>query len=223
MKLRAEALTPNVSALAQLRLLVAKGEGLQLEFKRKVAYPDKVARELIAFANTQGGTLLIGVDDDGTLPGVRYPEEEILEVRKVLQRQVSPRIAVTSEILALNQKKFIVRLEVKPHPHRPVFFVYPNGKRDCFVRYQDQSMKASDEMCEIVRLAKWKRDIHFTFGEAESKLFTYLTAHSSITLSAFCALAAIPRKEAAAKLVKLVLANILRITPHEKGDMYARV
>jgi predicted HTH transcriptional regulator len=223
MKLQAEVLAPSTAALTELRKLVAMGEGLRLEFKRKIAYPEKVARELIAFANTQGGVLLVGVDDDGALPGVPYPEEEILEIRKVLQQRVVPRLGVKTEILALNKKKFIVRVEVNPHPQRPVYFVNPDGKRDYFVRYQDQSMKASFEMREIIRQAKWKRDIHFTFGEAESKLLSYLSNHSSITLSDFRALVRLPRKEASGKLIKLVLANILRITPSEKGDLYSRV
>lgn len=194
-----------------------------MEFKRKVAYPDKVVRELIAFANTLGGVLLIGVDDDGTLPGVRYPEEEIIDVKRALQKHAQPRVGIKSEVLALNKKKFVVRLVVAPHPQRPVFFVHPDGKKECYVRHNDQSMKASYEMREIIRQSKWKKDIQFTFGEAESKLFSYLQAHSSITLSQFRAAVPLSRNEASAKLIKLVLANLLRITPSDKGDLYSRV
>ncbi|MCC6835531.1 MAG: ATP-binding protein, partial [Cytophagales bacterium] len=60
-----------------IKKLALEGEGLHLEFKRKAAHPEKIVRELIAFANTAGGTLLIGVDDDGSIPGVKYPDEEI--------------------------------------------------------------------------------------------------------------------------------------------------
>lgn len=223
MKLQTEALLPRAADLTLLRKQVAGGEGLQMEFKRKVAYPDKVARELIAFANTLGGVLLIGVDDDGTLPGVRYPEEEIIDVKRALQKHAQPRVGIKSEVLALNKKKFVVRLVVAPHPQRPVFFVHPDGKKECYVRHNDQSMKASYEMREIIRQSKWKKDIQFTFGEAESKLFSYLQVHSSITLSQFRAAVPLSRNEASAKLIKLVLANLLRITPSDKGDLYSRV
>ena len=50
--------------LQEVKELAVKGEGLQIEFKKKAAYPEKIVREVIALANTQGGTLLIGVDDD---------------------------------------------------------------------------------------------------------------------------------------------------------------
>lgn len=195
---------------------------MQLEFKRKVAHPDKVVRELIAFANTEGGTLLIGVNDDGSLPGVPYPEEEILEVKKAIQKYAAPRFAIKSEILALNKKKFVVRLLVQPHPQRPVHFIHPGGKKECFVRHQDQSLKASFEMREIIRQRKWKKDIHFPYGDAESKLFSFLARHGTITLSQFCGLVPLARKDASARLVNLVLANMLRITPSEKGDTYSR-
>lgn len=58
----------------QLRRLVMEGEGQHLEFKRKVSHPEKIVREMIAFANSEGGTILIGVDDDGLLAGVKYPD-----------------------------------------------------------------------------------------------------------------------------------------------------
>ena len=54
-----------------LRRLVAAGENDRVEFKRKVAHPLKVAREAVAFANSGGGVLLIGVEDNRTLPGLK--------------------------------------------------------------------------------------------------------------------------------------------------------
>ena len=44
--------------------IIDEGEGFEVEFKRKVTTPEKIARALIAFANTKGGHILFGVDDD---------------------------------------------------------------------------------------------------------------------------------------------------------------
>ena len=44
--------------------LIEEGENLQCEFKRHFTTPEKIAREMIAFANTKGGYLIFGVDDD---------------------------------------------------------------------------------------------------------------------------------------------------------------
>ena len=53
--------------LQELNQLASLGEGPSLEFKRKVPRPERIAKEVIAFANTRGGRLLLGVDDDGTI------------------------------------------------------------------------------------------------------------------------------------------------------------
>ncbi|MEM9666450.1 MAG: ATP-binding protein, partial [Bacteroidota bacterium] len=52
------------TTLTDLTKLIATGEGLHLEFKRKVPSPARFSKEVVALANTQGGRLLIGVDDD---------------------------------------------------------------------------------------------------------------------------------------------------------------
>ena len=69
-----ERLSFDLALVQELKKLVHRGEGSHLEFKRKVAHPDKIIKELIAFANTGGGIMLIGVADDKSIPGLKYPE-----------------------------------------------------------------------------------------------------------------------------------------------------
>lgn len=98
---------PSVTAsdevvhLRELRKLASEGEGIQLEFKRKASHPEKIVRELIAFANTEGGTLLIGVDDDGSIPGVKYPDEEAHVVRQSLTRFCRPLLTYNESIISI--------------------------------------------------------------------------------------------------------------------------
>ncbi len=102
--------TTNPSATAnfkteevfELQRLVAEGEGHQLEFKRKASHPEKNVRE-IAFANSEGGTILIGVDDDGALAGVKYPDEELLSVRQALQKHVLQPLVYHDSLIELSQ------------------------------------------------------------------------------------------------------------------------
>ena len=55
--------------LRNLKHLVRHGEGQRLEFKMKVKFPEKIVKELVAFANSDGGHLFIGVSDDGKIEG----------------------------------------------------------------------------------------------------------------------------------------------------------
>ncbi len=209
--------------LYELRRLVGQGEGLHLEFKQKVAYPEKVVREMIAFANTGGGILLIGVDDDGRIPGVKYPEEEVLALRQSLHDHCRPTISLEESIIPISEKRFVIRFDILVNPRRPHFFASTQGNKECYVRVDDRSVKASREVAEIVRRSRKKKDIRFTFGEAEKRLMEYLEQKDSITLQEFRKMTGLNRFKAAKKLILLVLANVLRITPAEKGDLYSRV
>jgi predicted HTH transcriptional regulator len=75
----------NPWQVQQLKKLVAQGEGASLEFKRKVTNPEKVIREMVAFANTSGGVLLVGIGDDRSIPGLKFPEDE----RHVIMEQLT--------------------------------------------------------------------------------------------------------------------------------------
>jgi len=51
----------------QLELFIREGEGLTVEFKER--YTPRIDQDLVAFANARGGTLFLGVRDDGTVSG----------------------------------------------------------------------------------------------------------------------------------------------------------
>lgn len=217
-----EAASVNSTDIRELKKLAAEGEGLQLEFKRKAAYPEKIVRELIAFANTEGGTLLIGVDDDGSIPGVKYPEEEAHVVSESLKKYCRPDLIYKESFIAIAENKFVVRFDIPPSGRRPHYLVIDKDTKQSFVREKDMSIKASPEMEEIVRRSKQKRDISFTFGDEEKKLMEYLQEHKSITMQDYQKLSGLNRFKARRKLILLVLANVLKITATEKGDFYSR-
>lgn len=218
-----ESLTVDLNQLKELRKLVNEGEGPQLEFKRKASHPDKIVKEIIAFANTQGGTLLIGVSDDKSIPGVNYPDEEWHVIKKALRQFCRPGLFIESAIIPLTEKKYVVWLAVPQSEKRPHRFVVKDQPTECYIRYQDKSMKASPEMQEIIRRSKQKKDIQFTYGDEEQKLMHYLASNPTITIGQFQKLVQLNHFKASRKLVTLVLANVLKIAPTEKGDLYSRV
>lgn len=208
--------------LRELRKLVSRGEGQHLEFKRKAAFPDKIVRELIAFANTDGGTLLVGVDDDGSIPGVKFPEEELLVIEQELAKNCRPALPVDARFVRVNEKRFVVWLDVSRSPRRP-HYVPSNERKISYVREKDESLTATREMVEVIRRLKTLEGMRFPYGEAEQKVIHYLSEHPGITLREFSRLTGLNRFAASRKLVRLVLANVLRITPTGKEDIYSRV
>jgi len=65
---------------AQLLERIAVGEHSRQQFKRRIKHPDALAAELVAFSNSGGGALLIGVNDDGSIAGL-----DTAEVRRTNQ------------------------------------------------------------------------------------------------------------------------------------------
>ncbi|HEX6227107.1 MAG TPA: ATP-binding protein [Chryseolinea sp.] len=204
----------------QLRLLVSKGEGESLEFKRKAAFPEKIVREMIAFANTKGGILLIGIGDDGSLPGLKYPEDE-LHVMSAALKKVKPPLEYNVTLIPIANARTVIQYAVAESNRKPHYIVDEKKIKESFVRVDDKSIKASRELREIVKRKQRMKDIRFHFGEHEKFLMQYLDEKKVITLKEFIALSGLNRLYASRKLILLVLANVLKIIPHEKGDLYA--
>ncbi len=219
---RSESIVYDPIKFNALRKLVAQGEGQHLEFKRKVSFPDKVIRELIAFANTDGGILLVGIGDDKSIPGVRYPEEESLIIRRELEKHCRPALPWREEVIAISENRFVLKLEIEKSQRRPHFYVIPGGKSS-FIRQKDQSIKASKLMNEVLRRAKSGKGTRFTYGEAEQKIIHFLADHQYISLPELSKVTGLNRFMAARKIIKLILANVVRITASEKGDLFSRV
>src|SRR3954462_3418360 len=77
--------------------LIESGEGSDVEFKRRFSSPEKIAKEIIAFANTKGGYILFGVDDDGSLVGVRSEKSELDEIEHATQFLIDPPAEIIPE------------------------------------------------------------------------------------------------------------------------------
>ncbi|MEZ0608631.1 helix-turn-helix domain-containing protein [Fibrella sp. WM1] len=206
-----------------LKDLVRQGEGHSLEFKLKTNHPDKIVREVVAFANTDGGILLIGVGDDRTIPGLKYADEDEYLLVRAIEKLCFPAIPYTLERVPLHDEREVLVLRIPRSPHRP-HYVLPDPadpeNRKVYVRVADKSVQASKEVREILKAERADRSVRFTYGDKERVLMQHLVQHPSITVDSFAMLANIPRKIASRTLVLLVLANVLDIHPSDVMDKY---
>ncbi|MEM6633632.1 MAG: ATP-binding protein [Bacteroidota bacterium] len=208
--------------LGELRRLVQKGEGKQLEFKRKVSHPEKIARELVAFANTVGGTLLLGVDDNGSIPGSKSIEGEAHQIQTYLNTFCTPDLPYQMEKIPINSKRQVLAIYVVESARKPHFILPENrkGPKKSYVRVRDMSVTASREMVFIMRKAQRNHGVSIYYGEYERKLLQQLDLLPQITLEETRELLATSYKKASQTLVRLVQAGLLSIHPTEKGDYF---
>lgn len=207
--------------------LIEQGEGFEIEFKRKVTTPEKIARALIAFANTKGGHILFGVDDDGTVVGVESEKSEVDLIRQAASEFCVPEIPVGIDIVAFDGRDVIVAY-VEESSDKPHYFTgASNGNTQSeeetkvFIRVNDKTMMASTEVVKILRDERADAPpMHLEIGENEKRLFRYLDAHERITSKEFSNLVNISEQRASRILVSLVRAGVVRIHTLEKNDFF---
>jgi len=207
--------------------LIEQGEGFEIEFKRKVTTPEKIARALIAFANTKGGHILFGVDDDGTVVGVESEKSEVDLIRQAASEFCVPEIPVELDIVAFDGRDVIVAY-VEESSDKPHYFTgASNGNTQSeeetkvFIRVKDKTMMASSEVVKILRDERADAPpMHLEIGENEKRLFRYLDAHERITAKEFSNLVNISEQRASRILVSLVRAGVVRIHTLEKNDFF---
>lgn len=209
---------------AELQYLVSKGESLTLEFKVKLPEPEKLAREAIALANTAGGHLLLGVDDNGDIPGIKDPDEAAEAFRQAIEKHSLPLIEYQLAEIPITRKRSVISIYIPASPLRPHRLVTngPNDKPLTIIRIRDRSTTASPEMFHILRHMAQPRDVKVEYGDKEHALMQYLEAHDYATVDSFCRAANIPRYVASRTLVHLVRANVLEVEPHESADRFRR-
>ena len=218
MKLQ-ESATYNPVQVRHLRNLVANGEGHTLEFKRKAAFPEKIIREMIAFANTSGGILLVGVGDDGSIPGLKYPDDESHVISQALTK-IKPFLDVNETFIPLGNSRVVLQYQIAESKKKPHYVQSLDQSKEYFIRVKDKTIKASREVREIIKQKQKQRDIRFRYGDHEKFLMQYLEENKFITLKEFMSASGLKRFYASNKLILLVLANVLSVIPHENGDRY---
>lgn len=210
--------------LHDLKRYVSFGEGTFIEFKRRVPQPERIAKEVIALANARGGKLFLGVDDDGSIYGLRDVEEERFALRQALEAHCDPPVVVDTETVAVTHKREVLVVDVpesREKPHYLVGAVNGSGnRRIAYVRVDDQSIEASREVVRLMKHERDPQDVRFEFGEKERTLMRYLDRYERITVEGFARLAGVPRRSASQTLVLLAKANLLRLHPDEKADFF---
>jgi predicted HTH transcriptional regulator len=222
MKILCNAKTSIPMELQEVKRLVYGGENQHVEFKRKVKYPEKIIKEIVAFANTDGGHLFIGVDDDKTITGVKFADEEDYIMQKAIAELCRPAIVYTAEIIPLNDENAVLHYYISESRTKPHFAFLKKEHRfgKAFIRIDDRSVQASAEIRRILKHKHKETTLGFEYGEHERKLLQYLDQHERITLREFIEISQLPIKKASDILVTLAVSNVIRIVPSEREDWF---
>ena len=204
----------------ELKNLVRQGEGISLEFKLKATHPEKIVREIVAFANSKGGKLVLGVNDDKTITGLKFVDEEEYILVRAIERNCYPPINYELERIAITDERDVLVFTIPKSKEKPHYVQLENEQNSkAYVRVKDRSVQASREVKQILRREN-EDGIKFTYGEKEKILMIFLAENQKITIEKFAEIARISPRSASHTLVLLVLSNVLKIQPDEVMDWY---
>ena len=125
-----------------LLALLKYHEGKTLEFKRDLSSPDGVLRAIVAFANTAGGTLLIGVEDTTRhVRGVQKPLETEERLATLISDNILPRLVPELDILPW-RRTHVLAVQVYPSSSRPHYLKRAGLEDGVFVRVGSTNRRA---------------------------------------------------------------------------------
>lgn len=135
--------------------LLQQPEGKTLEFKRDLSSSDRVMHSIIAFANTAGGTMVIGIDD-GTkhVRGFADPLKETDRLANLVSDNIVPRLVVNIEVVSWRSKQLLIA-ETYPSSNRPHHFKRLGPENGVFVRIGASNRKADAPLIrELARMVR---------------------------------------------------------------------
>jgi ATP-dependent DNA helicase RecG len=128
--------------------ILKRPEGKTLEFKRDLSSPDGVLRTIVAFANTAGGTLLIGVEDRScNIRGVSDALDQEERLTNLVSDRISPRLVPEIEILPWRRTQ-VLALQVHPSPSRPQHLIRKGPASGAYVQEGSTNRRADAELTE---------------------------------------------------------------------------
>ena len=191
---------------------------MNLDFKYCISDPRKIARTLSAFSNSEGGKLLIGVRDNGSLAGVRS-DEEFYMIDSAARLYCDPEVRVRTRNHTINGKN-ILEVDVLKSEKMPVRAKDEDGRWKAYFRQQDQNILADRVILQVWRRSGSKRGLLLRFDEKENLLLNYLRGGEKITIDAYRRLAALNAAKAEKILSDFILLGIIEYEGTEKGIYY---
>jgi ATP-dependent DNA helicase RecG len=143
--------------LAELTTRLQKGEDLHTEFKEWPIRPDNLASSIVALANTDGGQILLGVNDSGEIVGVAEDELDIGTqfVDNVAFNNCEPPVTVIQETVRDEQDRVVLVINVPKGDERP----YRTNRGLYYVRTSSGRRQASRQ--ELLRLFQATESLYY--------------------------------------------------------------
>lgn len=188
--------------------LILQGEHQQQDFKFEISDARKIAKSLSAFANTDGGRLLIGVKDNGKIAGVRSDEEAYM-IESAANVYCSPevRFSMTQHRV---EGRVVLEVSIPEAENKPVCAKNEENKLLAYVRIADENILASPIHLEVWKQKKGVKGKLIEYTEIEKKLLDKLS-DGDFSMNRFCKETGLLRRDVQALIANFVRFGVVRL------------
>ena len=202
--------------MKEIKQLISQGEGVRLDFKQVIQNPRKIAKAMVSFANTDGGILLIGVRDNGSIAGVRSEDEKhMLELAASFHSKPEIEYQVEEVIV---EGKMVLKVNIPVGKKQPY---YSRGEDDrwwVYVRVNDNSILASKTTVDFMHSKK--KSLSLNMGALEQKILRYVSENEKTTIADICKKFNLGRRRVSGVVVDLMRAQVIRSHTTEKTEYF---
>lgn len=197
---------------------IREGEHQTQDFKFRIDDAKKIARTLSAFANTDGGRLLIGVKDNGKITGIN-PEEEYHMIEGAADMYCKPPVKFESQVWQEGHK-LVLEINVAPVENRPIKSLDENETWKTYVRRSDHTLLANKILVRVWKEQKLNHSKPQEFGEDELLLLKILGEQENCTLSKLYRISKLNKSKVDHLLVLFICWDIVEMKMSEEGTFY---
>lgn len=190
---------------------IARGENTQIDFKHAITSQSKIAKSLAAFANTRGGKIVVGVDDNGDIIGCD-PDAETYQLEKAVEDFCSEGVNQHFEILNHQGARILIST-VTESSMKPIYSIDKKGNRKLYIRLEDRCVISPDRMTELLKKGEFTNTLLTQSYRNEQILLTqYLQKEKTINLKAYSELKSISELDSERILFNFVLDGHLKFS-----------
>lgn len=204
-----------------LNSLISKGENQTLDFKFAINDSRKIARSLVAFANTDGGTLLIGVKDNGIVAGIRSGEELFMVDTANLLYCV-PEIPITKHLRKYEGKEVLEITIPKVKSERLCTVIEEDKKEMVYIR-----IGSSNQLVNHIWIRVWQHKQNpekklTKFSDNESVFLKLFMSEKLYSIDDLIKITGFKKKLIEHFLIKFCVLDILKMHFKSSGVFYSQ-
>lgn len=201
-----------------LDLLIANGESNHQDFKYHVSDTKKIAKTLVAFANTRGGKLLLGVKDNGKVVGVHSDEERYM-IDTAATLFCNPGISYSIEEWSYDGKT-VLTVDIPYSQTKPHYAKNEDDKWRVYVRVRDTNKYANRVIVQVLKRKRTGTGTFIHYTRKENELLAFLNEHEHITFRQFMRMAKVKPRRAENILINLVAVGVVDINHDDRAFYY---